>query len=209
MSDEIADDIWVDFGRWFREQRRSAELTQEEVAKRAGVTRQHLGDLEKGMTGVKRHTLIRLATAVGSDMGETLTRAGFSADTRPLRPLGDPLYVRIGKRLRERRDELGYTLEEMGTFLGITGVGYGQYERGQSAIPLTNLVKVAKRFRKSVEWFLVDEAGEIASDEADEQEVLAFYRGAPPRVKPVAKQVLMALIRDAEREDTTHGRKAE
>ena len=94
----------------------------------------------------------------------------------------------------------------MGHYLGITNVGYGDYERGNSSIPLSNLLKVAKLFRRPPEWFIGEN---VDRDLADEEEFLAMYRNATPDLKPIAKRTLKAILLDAEREDTTFGKKAE
>lgn len=73
--------LWIDFGKWFRERRKQAHLTQTETARRAGITRQHIYDIEKGNTGVKRQTVITLAEVLQADMDEALHKAGFSRAT--------------------------------------------------------------------------------------------------------------------------------
>lgn len=39
----------------------------------------------------------------------------------------------LGKRMKEKRDNLGYTQEKMAERLGVTSRMYGNYERGKSA----------------------------------------------------------------------------
>ena len=72
-----SEELWKQFGAWFREQRRAADLTQEETAQAAGITRQHLGAIEKGESGVKRDTLLKLADAIGISRSQVLHRAGL------------------------------------------------------------------------------------------------------------------------------------
>jgi transcriptional regulator with XRE-family HTH domain len=52
-------------GRRLVELRRQAELTQAEVAERAGITRQHVGLLELGSKDPKLSTMFALARAFG------------------------------------------------------------------------------------------------------------------------------------------------
>jgi transcriptional regulator with XRE-family HTH domain len=69
--------LWVNFGAWYKQERRAKNISQSEAAKSADITRTHLSDIENGNTGVKRDTVLRLADAIGADHEETLKRAGF------------------------------------------------------------------------------------------------------------------------------------
>ncbi len=73
--------IWENWGKWFAAQRRAADLTQMEVAKKAGLERTHLSDIENGKTGSKRETVRKLMLAIHSsadEVEEGLRRAGFN-----------------------------------------------------------------------------------------------------------------------------------
>ena len=52
-------------GEYIRALRRKAGITQTELARRAGVTRQGLSQIERGETGVNIRTLDRLFNAMG------------------------------------------------------------------------------------------------------------------------------------------------
>jgi transcriptional regulator with XRE-family HTH domain len=69
---------WEQFGSWLRKMRRDADLTQAQVAKRAGIHEVQVARIEKGESGTKRETVIQLAQAIGVDVGDALMNAGFS-----------------------------------------------------------------------------------------------------------------------------------
>ena len=78
--------IWEEFGRWLREQRVAAGLTQKQVAARTRMHTVHIARLEAGESGTKRDSVIALANAIGIDVHDALNRAGYS--------LGDALSSR-------------------------------------------------------------------------------------------------------------------
>ena len=59
------DDLYSQFGRQFRTARRDAQLTQQEVAERVGLTRTSITNIERGIQHISLHQLYLLAAAVG------------------------------------------------------------------------------------------------------------------------------------------------
>jgi transcriptional regulator with XRE-family HTH domain len=57
-----------DLGRILRVARRKAHLTQEEVAKRAGISRPSYRDIENGGAAARATTLINVARALGMEL---------------------------------------------------------------------------------------------------------------------------------------------
>ena len=68
---------WKDFGSWIRIQRKLADLTQDQLAKKAGIHAVQLARIEKGESGTRRDTVLALAKALGQDQDELLNKAGF------------------------------------------------------------------------------------------------------------------------------------
>lgn len=68
---------WKDFGSWIRIQRKLADLTQDQLAKKAGIHAVQLARIEKGESGTRRETVLALAKALGQDQDELLNKAGF------------------------------------------------------------------------------------------------------------------------------------
>jgi transcriptional regulator with XRE-family HTH domain len=200
------------FGDELKRRRLAEGMTLEMVSAAARVSKNYIRRIEEdeghSVTG-KPHrpslaVIDRLASAVDWPV-EDARLATIREDAVANRADRDPVYARIGAKLREQRLHLGYTLEELGTYLGISAVGYGGYERGESSIPVANLVKLARKLRMPVEWFL----GEMEEHDAGESELLAFYRGAAPEIQGAARLLLRAAVMDIERQETTVGRKAE
>src|SRR5579862_6217255 len=71
--------IILTFGEWLQERRLALNLTQEEAAKRADLTRAMWAKLEADNTGTRRATVRRIAMALESNVDEALERAGFNS----------------------------------------------------------------------------------------------------------------------------------
>lgn len=80
---EEAPSRWETFGKWLRAKRRALDLTQEEAAQRAGLTRQQWNRLEAGESGTQWETIPRIATALGVSAQEAYRQAGFVAPEMP------------------------------------------------------------------------------------------------------------------------------
>jgi len=63
-------------------------------------------------------------------------------------------YEVVTKRLREARDLLGLTQSEVSTKLQKPQSYISKIERGERRIDIIELAKIAKLYKKSVEWFL-------------------------------------------------------
>jgi XRE family transcriptional regulator, regulator of sulfur utilization len=63
-------------GEVIHTRRRRLELSQEALAVRIGISRTHVGRIEKGKMNVTVFNLIAIAQALGTTAGELLTEAG-------------------------------------------------------------------------------------------------------------------------------------
>lgn len=66
------DGLYSAFGEHFRKLRKTAGLTQEDVAERVGLTRTSVTNIERGRQHISLHQLYLLAAAVGRDPTELL-----------------------------------------------------------------------------------------------------------------------------------------
>jgi len=66
------DGLYREFGRHFRQVREKAQLTQEQVAERVGLTRTSVTNIERGRQHIGLHQLYLLAAAVGRQPAELL-----------------------------------------------------------------------------------------------------------------------------------------
>ena len=64
--------LYLEFGRLLREARTAADLTQQEVAGRVGLTRTSITNIERGSQHISLHQLFLLANAVGRNPTDLL-----------------------------------------------------------------------------------------------------------------------------------------
>ncbi len=63
-------------------------------------------------------------------------------------------YLAIGKRLRQAREGLGLSQQEVGNLIGLSDVGYGAFERGDRQISIEHLLRLSVILGQSAAWFL-------------------------------------------------------
>ncbi|MFM9942914.1 MAG: helix-turn-helix domain-containing protein [Hyphomicrobiaceae bacterium] len=71
--------------------------------------------------------------------------------------VADPVDIRVGRRLRERRTELGLTLTAVASALGIARRQVTKYEQGINRISPARLEKVSELLDVSISWFFQPE----------------------------------------------------
>jgi transcriptional regulator with XRE-family HTH domain len=69
---EAMDGLYKEFGKKFRKARSEADLTQAQVAKRVGLSRTSITNIERGTQHIAMHQLFLLASAVGSEPADLL-----------------------------------------------------------------------------------------------------------------------------------------
>lgn len=69
---EAMDGLYKEFGKKFRKARGEADLTQAQVAKRVGLSRTSVTNIERGTQHISLHQLFLLASAVGSEPADLL-----------------------------------------------------------------------------------------------------------------------------------------
>jgi transcriptional regulator with XRE-family HTH domain len=62
--------------------------------------------------------------------------------------------IKLGDEIKARRDRAGLTLKELASQLSVSRVQLGNYEKGNSAIPVNILTEIARALK--VESFTVD-----------------------------------------------------
>lgn len=107
----------VNAGTWLRQKRRAADLTQEEAANRAGMTRAMWAKLESGKHGTKRGNIPGIALALGASASETANVFGYSApNTEPPPPIknhcGTELYNQLSAGMQQALKELGEKIKD-------------------------------------------------------------------------------------------------
>lgn len=60
------------------------------------------------------------------------------------------------KRLREAREEMGYSQKQLGLRVGLSDKSISMYEKGTVYPPVSNLLKIAKELKKEISYFFQD-----------------------------------------------------
>ena len=62
----------------------------------------------------------------------------------------------FAKRLREARENAGYSQKQLGMLVGLSDKSISMYEKGTVYPPVSNLLKIAKELKKDISYFLKD-----------------------------------------------------
>ena len=66
----------------------------------------------------------------------------------------------IGKRIQQRRKEVGFTAENLAEQIGVSQQQFSRYERGATKINVAHLVNIAVILDTPISWFFVDSKAE-------------------------------------------------
>lgn len=62
----------------------------------------------------------------------------------------------FAKRLKQAREEYGYSQKQLGLRIGLSDKSISIYEKGQVYPPVSNLIRIAKELKKDLDFFLKD-----------------------------------------------------
>ena len=97
----------------------------------------------------------------------------------------------IARRVKEARNALGLSQEDLGEKVGLSKVGYGEYERGNRLFDTEQLFRLARVLGRPVEYFLGLDMGLTGREER----VLTLFRLAEERgLGDVAIGVIHAVV---------------
>ncbi len=68
----------------------------------------------------------------------------------------DPNMSFVGKRLREERNRLHYTQEEVAEMIGVTPAYIGHMERGERGFSIETLVKLCNAYGTTIDYLFTD-----------------------------------------------------
>jgi transcriptional regulator with XRE-family HTH domain len=90
MTDDMsrADALVNDLAKVLERRRQEVGISQEELAKRAGISRTYLSDIERGLRNISVTTLTKLAHAMNTTASTLLAKAELAteAPSETLRP---------------------------------------------------------------------------------------------------------------------------
>lgn len=89
----------------------------------------------------------------------------------------------LGKRLRESRESSGFTQEEVSGALGIPRTSVLAMEAGKRNVSAPELRRLARLYRRSVEWLLGEESPDLTTN-------VALYRATDALSQDDRDQVL-------------------
>lgn len=70
--------------------------------------------------------------------------------------LADNVDAAIGKRIQQRRKEMGLTAESLAEQIGVSQQQFSRYERGTTKINVSHLVRIAVILNAPISWFFSD-----------------------------------------------------
>ncbi|MCW4591541.1 helix-turn-helix domain-containing protein [Gluconacetobacter entanii] len=99
--------------------------------------------------------------------------------SKPRQP--DPRALAIGTRIRTKRELLGFTAEELGGMIGVTGNAVTQYETGRATAKPKRFEALAMALGTTTTWLLTgNEPDELARAQTkNELELLTLLREVP------------------------------
>lgn len=74
----------------------------------------------------------------------------------------NPIDVEIGKKVRQRRSEIGMSQERLAELLGVTFQQVQKYEKGVNRIAASRLWAIAAAMKQAVSWFYPSQAAAVA-----------------------------------------------
>ena len=104
----------------------------------------------------------------------------------------DPLTLQIAARVREARKAAHLSQEELGSKMGLTKVGYGEYERGRRLFDTDQLFRLERVLGVSVAWLL----GLPTELTPEEDRVITLYRQASIAGRRMVMSFLTSLTEE-------------
>ena len=95
------------------------------------------------------------------------------------------LYKRIGNRIRQARETLGLSQEELARLVGRSSTAISYFETGARRVKIEDLQRLAKVLNKPIDYFLQQEP---------EDELVAILRRARQELSPRAYQQMEAFL---------------
>jgi len=62
----------------------------------------------------------------------------------------------FAKRLKQAREESGYSQKQLGLRIGLSDKSISIYEKGAVYPPVSNLIRISKELKKDIDFFLKD-----------------------------------------------------
>lgn len=101
----------------------------------------------------------------------------------------------IGKRIQEKRKELGYSAEKLAEYIDLSQQQLSRYERGASKINVAHLIEIAILLNTPISWFFQDcLPNEMLLNEAKLNELDQKWEQLPPLQKEAVMEFLEKIV---------------
>lgn len=116
--------------------------------------------------------------------------------------------IRIGQRIRTVRVRLGYTQDQFGKKLNISGGAVSSYELGDSLPSIRSLILIARLGLVSLDWLLTGATMDSKAPEdqeltEEEVRLLVAYRNIAKTRRKIAIELIESLSRSKDRKRHT------
>lgn len=156
-----------------KELRFEKRLTQEEVAKRVGISQALLSKYERGCVVPPRHIIKRLADALEVEQADINTKPiKIKEEDEVIQSeeigywRGDLELSEMGERIKEARKQQDLTRSQLALFTNISPHYLYEIEKGNKAPSVTILYRIAKVLGVSTDYLLL-EGKNTENDELD------------------------------------------
>lgn len=131
----------IEFGKRLRSKRQELNFTQELLAEKAGLTDSYIGSVERGERNVSLGNILALAQALMISPKELIPD---SCQQKKMQAK-----VEFGKRLKNKRQERGFTQEALAEKADLDSIYIEFFERGEGNISFENIITLALALKVS------------------------------------------------------------
>lgn len=101
----------------------------------------------------------------------------------------------IGKRIQEKRKELGYSAEKLAEYIDLSQQQLSRYERGASKINVAHLIEIAILLNTPISWFFQDcLPNKMLLNDAKLNELDQKWGQLPPLQKAAVMEFLEKIV---------------
>ena len=133
--------IQIEFGKRIKTKRQELGFTQEQLAEKAGLTYSYIGSIERGERNVSLGNIVALATALMVPPKDLIPNPEQQDKVQAK--------IELGKRLKSKRLERGWTQQELALKVHLTVQDIELFEQGEGTMSVDVLVVLARALKIS------------------------------------------------------------
>lgn len=139
-------DVILKIGRKIRLARKMAAMTQEDIAKKLGLTKQSISHFENNRVNIQPETIAQIAKILKKDV------SFFLNDDEILNEKS--INNSFGRKLMLLRTEKNISRKQLSDFFKISSATIGHYETGFIEPSLARIQQIADYFKKPIDYFI-------------------------------------------------------